>query len=46
MSNFPQDIYTEPRDVDVNTLANLGPLREAPAWPWAKDQAGATKPSP
>lgn len=27
MSDFPKDIYTEPRDVDVNTLANLGPLR-------------------
>lgn len=27
MSNFPTDLYTEPRDVDVNTLAHLGPLR-------------------
>ncbi len=27
MSAFAQDIYTEPRDIDVNTLANLGPLR-------------------
>lgn len=27
MSNVPQDIYTEPRDIDVDTLANLGPLR-------------------
>jgi hypothetical protein len=27
MSAFPEDIYTEPSDVDVNTLANLGPLR-------------------
>jgi hypothetical protein len=27
MSNFPQDIYTEPSNVDVDTLANLGPLR-------------------
>jgi hypothetical protein len=25
--NYPADIYTEPRDIDVNTLANLGPLR-------------------
>lgn len=24
---IPADIYTEPRDIDVNTLANLGPLR-------------------
>jgi hypothetical protein len=27
MSDFPQDIYTEPSAVDVNTLDNLGPLR-------------------
>jgi hypothetical protein len=27
MSDFPQDIYTEPSNVDVNTLNNLGPLR-------------------
>jgi len=27
MSDFPKDIYTEPSPVDVNTLANLGPLR-------------------
>lgn len=26
MSDFPKDIYTEPRDVDVHTLRNLGPL--------------------
>ncbi len=26
MEQFPQDIYTEPSPVDVNTLANLGPL--------------------
>jgi hypothetical protein len=26
MSNFPKDIYTEPADVDVHTLRNLGPL--------------------
>lgn len=26
MSEFPKDIYTEPEDVDVDTLANLGPL--------------------
>lgn len=26
MSEFPTDIFTEPSDVDVNTLANLGPL--------------------
>lgn len=27
MSQFPEDIYTEPSNVDVDTLANLGPLR-------------------
>jgi hypothetical protein len=27
MTAFPDDIYTEPADVDVDTLANLGPLR-------------------
>jgi len=26
MSEVPSDIYTEPENVDVNTLANLGPL--------------------
>lgn len=26
MSDFPQDIYTEPHPVDVDTLKNLGPL--------------------
>ena len=27
MSDFPKDIFTEPHPLDVNTLANLGPLR-------------------
>ncbi|MGZ5931596.1 MAG: FABP family protein, partial [Rhizomicrobium sp.] len=27
MSVFPTDIYTEPLNLDFNTLANLGPLR-------------------
>ena len=27
MSDFPHDIYTEPSAIDVDTLANLGPLR-------------------
>jgi hypothetical protein len=27
MSNFPTDIYTEPSNLDVDTLRNLGPLR-------------------
>ena len=26
MSSYSNDIYTEPADIDVNTLANLGPL--------------------
>ena len=26
-TNFPADVYTEPSPLDVNTLANLGPLR-------------------
>jgi len=27
MQSYPQDIFTEPSDIDVDTLANLGPLR-------------------
>ena len=27
MSDYPQDIYTEPSPIDTDTLANLGPLR-------------------
>jgi len=27
MSDFPKDIYTEPSNLDVDTLRNLGPLR-------------------
>ena len=27
MASFPEDIFTEPADVDPDTLANLGPLR-------------------
>jgi hypothetical protein len=27
MPEFPEDIYTEPANVDVDTLSNLGPLR-------------------
>ncbi len=37
MTEFSQDIYTEPRDIDVNTLANLGPLsRMAGIWEGAR----------
>jgi hypothetical protein len=33
MSAFPEDIYTEPADIDVHTLNNLGPLtRMAGIW--------------
>lgn len=27
MNPFPDDVFTEPTDIDPNTLANLGPLR-------------------
>jgi hypothetical protein len=27
MSHYPEDIYTEPKPIDLNTLENLGPLR-------------------
>jgi hypothetical protein len=27
MAEYPKDIYTEPADLDVDTLKNLGPLR-------------------
>ena len=27
MNDYPDDIYTEPSSIDVDTLANLGPLR-------------------
>ena len=37
MSAFPDDIFTEPSDVDPDTLANLGPLRRlAGEWQSAK----------
>jgi hypothetical protein len=33
MAAFPEDIFTEPADVDPDTLANLGPLRRlAGSW--------------
>jgi hypothetical protein len=33
MNPFPEDIFTEPTDVDPDTLANLGPLRRlAGSW--------------
>jgi len=37
MSDFPEDIFTEPEDVDPDTLANLGPLRRlAGTWEGVK----------
>ena len=37
MHDFPEDIFTEPEDVDPDTLANLGPLtRLAGVWQGAK----------
>ncbi len=42
MSEFSQDIYTEP-DADINTLANLGPLR-AMAGVWQGERGLDIKP--
>lgn len=37
MNPFPEDVFTEPADVDPDTLANLGPLRRlAGVWESAK----------
>ena len=37
MTPFPHDIFTEPADVDPDTLANLGPLaRLAGRWEASK----------
>ncbi|HTR86456.1 MAG TPA: heme-binding beta-barrel domain-containing protein [Reyranella sp.] len=37
MENYPEDIFTEPANVDPDTLANLGPLRRlAGIWESAK----------
>ena len=33
MADYPADIFTEPADIDVDTLRNLGPLtRMAGIW--------------
>lgn len=37
MAEFPDDIFTEPEDVDPRTLANLGPLRRL-AGSWEGDR--------
>lgn len=37
MSDLPEDIYTEPNPIDINTLSNLGPLtRMAGVWEGAR----------
>lgn len=39
MASFPEDIFTEPADVDPDTIANLGPLRRlAGTWQSADGQ--------
>ncbi|MBB3177811.1 FABP family protein [Variovorax sp. Sphag1AA] len=43
MSDFPEDIYTEPSDLDGNTLANLGPLRRM-AGLWRGEKGVDVKP--
>jgi hypothetical protein len=43
MDQFPDDIYTEPSDQDVDTLANLGPLRGM-AGIWQGQRGLDTKP--
>jgi len=43
MNEFPEDIFTEPSDLDVDTLANLGPLR-ALAGVWEGVKGMDTKP--
>src|SRR6185436_12466997 len=43
MSQFPQDIYTEPSPLDVDTLKNLGPLRGM-AGTWEGDRGLDVKP--
>ncbi len=43
MNPFPEDIYTEPSNLDVDTLANLGPLR-AMAGVWRGQRGLDVKP--
>jgi hypothetical protein len=43
MTEFPDDVYTEPANVDVRTLANLGPLR-AMAGVWQGQRGLDVKP--
>jgi len=43
MTKFPEDIYTEPENIDVDTLKNLGPLR-AMAGVWQGQRGLDVKP--
>ena len=43
MSQFPKDIYTEPSNIDVDTLRNLGPL-SAMAGVWEGERGLDVKP--
>jgi hypothetical protein len=43
MAAFPEDIFTEPADVDPDTLANLGPLRRL-AGTWRSTKGVDTSP--
>jgi len=43
MSDFPEDIYTEPSNIDFDTLSNLGPLR-AMAGVWQGQRGLDVKP--
>ena len=43
MADFPTDIYTEPSDLDGNTLAQLGPLRRM-AGLWRGEKGVDVKP--
>ncbi len=43
MTEFVKDIYTEPSPIDLNTLANLGPLR-AMAGVWEGQRGLDVKP--
>src|SRR3954449_3281645 len=43
MADFPDDIFTEPADVDPDTLANLGPLARL-AGEWRSPDGGDLNP--
>jgi hypothetical protein len=43
MAEYPEDIFTEPQDVDPDTLTNLGPLRRL-AGSWQGDKGADLNP--